>query len=186
LILIAIGINQLFSKGHSSSGAIILILIGVFFQLRNLDLLPGDIGNYFWPVLLIIVGIMILLGSSKQDGIYKYKDNTIDHFVVFSGLENKCVSKDFRGGSATVAFGGIDLDFREAELSKEGAFLELTAVFGGIEVRVPEHWKVVVKGVPIFGVWENKAKTSVADVENQPVLNIKCLVMFGGIDIINN
>ena len=42
---------------------------------------------------------------------------------------------------------------------KEGAFLELTAAFGGIEIHVPEHWRVVVKGMPIFGAWENKAES---------------------------
>jgi len=185
VILIAVGVNQLFSREHSNSSAIILISIGLFFQLKNLDLLPSDIGNYFWPVLLIIIGAIILLGGSKQSGILKYKDDTINHFVVFSGLENKCVSKNFKGGSATAAFGGIDLDFREAELSKEGAFLELTAAFGGIEIKVPEHWRVVVKGMPIFGAWENKVKALDVGGENQPILNVKCLVMFGGIEITN-
>ncbi|NLN40387.1 MAG: hypothetical protein GX160_00035 [Clostridiales bacterium] len=185
LILIIIGANQLFSRYYSSSSGIILIFIGVFFQLKILDLLPSDTGKYFWPVLLIVIGVIILFGGYKPGNILKYKHNTINHFVIFSGIENKCVSKDFKGGRATAVFGGIDLDFREAELSKEGAFLELTAAFGGIDIKVPEHWKVVVKGIPIFGAWENKAKFSVDCTENQPILNIKCLVMFGGIEITN-
>lgn len=185
VLLMAVGVNQLFSRGKSSSAAVILILIGLYFQLKNLDLLTSDLDKYFWPVLLIVIGVIILFGNYKQGGIVKYKDNTINHFVIFSGLENKYVSKAFKGGSATAAFGGIDLDFREAELSKEGAFLELTAAFGGIQIKVPERWKVVVKGIPIFGAWENKAKFSGDGTENQPVLNIKCLVMFGGIEITN-
>ena len=186
VILIAIGVNQLYSKGHSSKSAIILIFIGGFFQLKILGLLPSDIGKYLWPTILIVIGLFIIFERpKKKDNLEEYIDDIIDHFVVFSGLENKCISRNFTGGSATVAFGGIDLDLRQAELSQEGAFLELTAVFGGIEVKVPDHWRVVVKGTPIFGAWENKVKTSVGDIENQPVLEIKCLVMFGGIDILN-
>ena len=185
VFLLIIGANQLFSRGYSATSGIALILIGLFFLLKNLGLLPSDIGRYFWPVLLIIIGLVIILGRSRHGGMPTYKDDALNHFVIFSGLESKCISKDFKGGSATAVFGGIELDLRDADLSKEGGFLDLTAVFGGIELRVPASWKVIVKGTPIFGGWENKAKTPDGAIEDQPVLNIRCLAMFGGIEIGN-
>lgn len=185
VFIILIGANHTFTKGHSTSWGIVLILVGLFFLLRNLDLFPSDIGKYFWPVLLIVIGVVIIFGRPRHDGLARYKDDILNHFVVFSGLEGKCVSKDFKGGSATVVFGGIDIDLRDANLSEEGAFLDLVAVFGGIDLKVPDNWKVIVKGTPIFGGWENKTRTPDNPGENQPTLNIKCLVMFGGMGVEN-
>ncbi len=185
VFLIVIGANQFFSRGHSSISGIALILVGLFFVLKNLELLPSDIGRYFWPVLLIVIGVLIIFGRSRHGGMPAFGDDAINHFVLFSGLESRCVSKSFKGGSASAIFGGIELDLRDADLAKEGAFLDLTAAFGGINIKVPDQWKVVVKGTPLFGGWENKTKAPVGVSENDPILNIRCFAMFGGIEISN-
>lgn len=185
VILIVIGANQLLTKGHSVISGTVLILAGLFFSLRNLGLLPVDIGSYFWPALLIITGLLVIFGRLRYNGVPMSKDDSLNHFVVFSGLESKCISKGFKGGRATALFGGIDLDFRDADLGKEGAVLELTAVFGGINIKVPDHWKVVVTGTPIFGGWENKTKTPADLAESQPTLSVRCFPLFGGIEIAN-
>lgn len=185
IFLIVIGANQLFTRGYSSTSGVVLILIGLFFMLRNLGLLPGSIGSYFWPILLILVGLLIIFGRSRNVGAPMYRDDTINHFVLFSGLESRCVSENFKGGSATAIFGGIELDLRDAKLSKDGGFLDLTTGFGGVEIKVPAQWRVVVSGTPIFGGWENNTKAPVDFSEGDPILNIRCLAMFGGIEIGN-
>lgn len=184
VIIILIGLNHLFSRQKSSGSGITLILVGAFFQLRKLNLLPDDMGRYFFPALLIIIGIFIVFGRSRQVGVPIDNDDHIDHFVLFSGLENKSLSKQFNGGNITTIFGGIDFDLREANLSKEGASLDITSIFGGVELKVPNHWKVVVKGVPIFGSCEDKTIT-IKDDEDKTVINIKYLVVFGGVEIKN-
>lgn len=184
VILILIGVSQLFSRGYSFITGIALILIGVFFTLGNLNLIPGGVEKLFWPALLIIIGLFIALGKTT-DRTLEHNDDILNHFVIFSGLQDKCTSRNFKGGDITAIFGGIELDLRDANLAEEGASLNLTVAFGGIDIRVPVQWKVIVKGMPIFGGWENKTSAPVDAPENGPVLNIKCLAMFGGIDINN-
>ena len=184
-ILILIGVSQLFSRGHSSVSGLVLIFIGLFFLLRKLDILPADISKYFWPALLIILGIVVIFGRPRNIGIPVSGEDILNHFVIFSGLENKSVSKDFKGGTATAIFGSVDLDLRDADLRPEGAFLDLTTVFGGISVKVPDRWKVSVTGTPLFGGWENKTRAPSEASQNQPELKVRCFAMFGGIDIKN-
>jgi len=40
-----------------------IILIGLAFLLQSLDLVSAMFVNYSWPVLLIVIGLMKMLGS---------------------------------------------------------------------------------------------------------------------------
>lgn len=184
-VLILIGIIKLFDKRSSKTGNIILILIGGIFQLNNLGLIRYDFWDLFWPLILIIIGLNFIF--SKKPSVKSYSNNridsdeTINSFVIFSGLKELNQSKSFKGGNATAIFGGSDIDLRGAELYNREAYLDLTAIFGGIDVFVPQSWRVEMSGVPIFGGWSNK--TMINTDPNAPVLKIKCFVAFGGIEV---
>lgn len=45
---------------------LILIALGVLFLLKNLGIISQDIWGIFWPILLIILGIEILISSIKK------------------------------------------------------------------------------------------------------------------------
>jgi predicted membrane protein len=107
----------------------------------------------------------------------------LDHFVVFSGMEVRPRISNFRGGSVTAAFGGANIDLRDSALAQEGARLELTAAFGAIDLIIPQNWKLDIDGIPLFGGWSNK--TSPSSATEGPVLTVRCLAMFGGIDVKN-
>mgnify|MGYP000545247364 CR=1 FL=1 len=49
---------------------------------------------------------------------------------------------------------------------------------------VPSNWRVQVTGVPVFGGWSNKTNKVEVD-DNNPVLKINCLVLFGGMEVKN-
>ena len=70
---------------------------------------------------------------------------------------------------------------RGTNISDGEAYVELTAMFGGINLLVPQDWKVEVTGIPIFGGWENK--TILNTNPDAPVLKVKCFVAFGGIEV---
>jgi hypothetical protein len=55
-------------KTRSGMEAYILIVLGVIFLLSNLGLLPrlGPLMNKWWPVLLIIVGVLALTRRSRR------------------------------------------------------------------------------------------------------------------------
>ncbi len=183
--LIIIGIINLFDKKSSKMSNIILILIGGIFQLNRLGLLKYDFWDVFWPILLIIIGLSFIFSRRPSVKIYPSNkvnsENTINSFAMFSGLKELNQSSSFEGGNVTAIFGGADIDLRGAELSNGEAYLELTTLFGGIDVFVPPNWRVEMSGVPIFGGWSNK--TMINTDANAPVLKIKCFVAFGGIEV---
>ncbi len=49
------------NRRHSYWG-MILVLIGIFALLVNLEIIPNLNWDIFWPVLIIVVGILMLYG----------------------------------------------------------------------------------------------------------------------------
>jgi len=46
---------------HTYFWPAVLILLGIYFLLRNLDLLDWLNGNIVWPVVLIVLGIWLIV-----------------------------------------------------------------------------------------------------------------------------
>lgn len=188
LILIAIGAWQLATNPVSKTSGLILLLVGIFFQLRKLEVINVSFIKFFWPALIILIGTSFILSANSVNVRGKYNgketsEDVIDRFVMFSGLDARNFSPNFRGGSLIAAFGGMDIDLRDANISSEGARLDVTVAFGGVDLIVPDNWKVIVKGVPIFGGWSNKTRINDYSAVEGPVLIVKCFVAFGGLEV---
>lgn len=191
-ILILIGLLNLFDRRSSKFGNLVLIIIGGALQINRLDLLDVNAFRLVWPVILILLGLKVIFSKNsfvevKFDSDFKKNsknvtlDDRIDEFAMLSGIETNNQSQDFKGGKATAILGGIDIDLRSAKLHNNEAFIELNAIMGGIDVLVPNDWRVEVTGTPIFGGWSNKTKFNTSP--DAPVLRIRCFAMFGGIEI---
>ncbi|WP_427339832.1 LiaF transmembrane domain-containing protein [Caloranaerobacter sp. DY30410] len=183
LILIVIGIYKLLTDSISKTAGIILIIIGGIFQLRNFQYFNIFEYNLFWPIVIILIGIWILL-SPKRDNWKVSSKDTLNTFALFSGFNIKNSSQNFKGGNITVVFGGADVDLRDANILKEQeARIDILIAFGGAEIFVPQGWNVIIKGVPIFGGWENETVNN--NKEDSPTLIINSFVMFGGFEVKN-
>lgn len=187
MILVLIAVIKLASRSISPVSGIFLALLGILLQLRVSEILITE--NLLFPAILILAGLWVIFSGFEGKGAFNRKKkplmrDRLDDFVIFSGLETCINSDDFTGGSVTAVFGGAEIDLRDANLSPSGGSLDLTAVFGSVEVRVPEEWNVVVKGTPVFGGWENKAGRP-AENSHGPILNIHCTAVFGGVGVSN-
>ncbi|WP_315116279.1 LiaF transmembrane domain-containing protein [uncultured Clostridium sp.] len=194
IIIIAVGINKLTSKNESKTSGVIFLVVGAFLQLKTLNIITVSIWRIIWPAIFIFIGFNMLLSKEKYVKDFhgnSVNDDVVDYVNIFSALENRNFSQNFKGGSIVAVFGGVTIDLRDAELAPEGAILDMTTAFGGIELIVPTHWKVIVTGVPIFGGWSNKTQSDQLGNNDdflsvQPVLRVKCVAAFGGIDIKNH
>lgn len=178
-------------KGRSSTG-IILIVIGMLFLVQKFAYFSvfSYIGRIFstffrfWPVLLIVIGIYYLISGNKRQENNKYNDfkdiDYISKFNIFSSLEEKINSQNFRGGEITTIFGGSEIDLMECKINPEECRINLFTMFGGIEINTPENCNIIMTGVPIFGGSEIKRKKLDRD---GPIVYIKYFVLFGGIEI---
>jgi hypothetical protein len=188
LILVFIGLWHVFSRQLRNAGfGFLLIAVGVFFQLNNWGVIGGDIWMYFWPSLIIAVGLWIIFKSGfrgYRGSVPKIKDDDLGAFIIFSGFKRRFESEKFRGGRATVLFGGMDLDLTKTKLVDNQATVELTAIFGGINLYVPRDWKVVIDSSAVLGGVEDKHSPFPATTV-QATLYVKATAILGGVDIKN-
>ncbi len=203
MLLIGIGLSIGISTNFRKPASWILMVIGSFFLLNEFILYPVQIRQYFWPVLIIIVGIVVLLrpkrnldpdklhepfkGSDKepyQKGFENSLGDKIDSVSVFNGTKKKVISKNWQGGEAVAVFGGSEFNLHHADFDGQVNF-ELVTIFGGMKLIVPPGWEVRTKVTSIFGGIEDKRYSSVEVVPDNKVLILTGVVIFGGIDIVS-
>ncbi len=186
LILVAAGLWQLISSNFQElAGGLFLIVIGALFQLAKLEIIGRNAWHYVWPALIIGLGLWVLIGAFRRSSAAKFpgsKEDELDAFAIFAGLNRRIESQNFRGGKATAILGGIELDFTSVRLAEAKAGLELTAILGGIDVRVPRHIRVQLDGNPVLGGVENKHNYAPGSGAEQ-TLSIKATAILGGIEI---
>ena len=189
VLLIVLGLIQ-FVQPHRRFGYIlasILVIVGTVMVLNRLYIIHLSFRDY-WPLILIVAGIMMVLNSSIfHRSSYLSPDNTddSDSFIkatsILSGFRRKCNSRSFKGGDLTAVMGGFEIDLRDADIDKE-AVMDVFIVMGGGEVRVPDDWHVVVKCLPILGGIEDKTYSR----ENtEKRLIIRGTAVMGGVEIKN-
>ena len=184
-VLIAVALLQLVTRLAPRAGSVML-LAGLVLQVWTLELLPENVFVYSWPLAMILVGIWLLVfrGRGRQPQVSS--DDRLRHFVMLGAVESRSESKQFTGGAVTALLGEAKLDLTGARLAAEGADLELTCFMGGIEVRVPDNWRVIARGTPILGGWENKTRLKDRDGgADKSVLRVDGFSMLGGVEIRN-
>lgn len=180
LIFVFIGIVQLTNKGSSKIAAIIFIVIGLF--LLTNELLDVSLMSFLLPIILILIGVSFFTNRSKVPTL---SEDALYTTAIFTGAKVRSETNHFEGGTATAIFGGAEIDLRQVTVAKEGAVVHLTALFGGIELYVPENVRIQITGTPIFGAWEDKTHLPASKNPDDPLLQINCTAVFGGIDIKN-
>lgn len=111
-------------------------------------------------------------------------EEVVDGFAIFGGYQRRISSQQFRGGHVEAIFGGVQLDLRRAEIAGETAVLEVTAVFGGVEIRVPERWIIELRGQPLLGGFSDETHQDVPQPGAKRLV-ITGFAMFGGVVLKN-
>jgi hypothetical protein len=105
---------------------------------------------------------------------------SIDHLVaIFGGGERKGRWRVKRRTNAFAMFGGHDLDMTDAVFEGREVTIYAVAIFGGIDITVPEGVTVRNEGIGIFGGFA--AQGSDDPDPNAPTVVIKGLALFGGV-----
>ncbi len=192
MFLIVLGFYIGFKHMFQNPGWIILVLIGSGFIVDNIY--PGlSFEKYFWPVLIILIGILIIFKPSrkfrkKHDMLFMancateqdHPENKLETVALFGGVKKNIICKDFRQGEVTCIFGGAELNMSKADFNGR-AEIELTQIFGGTKLIIPADWEVQSEVVAILGGVEDKRPE--AKETSGKVLVLKGTVVFGGIDI---
>ncbi|MEO8100363.1 MAG: DUF5668 domain-containing protein [Acidobacteriota bacterium] len=204
VILIVIGGSKLASpRGtHEVASGLIVGGLGVLFLLRNLGIIYGNVWGFIWPAFFIAIGLSLLFrnmygpdwwtggtsGAPASSGLnadFSTADRlTVD--AIFGGVNRKIVSQAFDGGRISVVFGGAEIDLRGAAMQKPEIVIHADAVFGGVDLKVPDHWQVEVRGSGIFGGYDDKTHRPAQPAAGlAPKLIVKGGAVFGGVTVRN-
>lgn len=108
----------------------------------------------------------------------------LSEFAMFGGGDRMVRSQAFRGGTVTAIMGGFDIDMRDAVMAGDSATIEVFIAMGGIDLKVPESWTVVLDVTPFMGGanYRKRGQAAPADAPLR-VLTITGFVFMGGVDV---
>jgi len=208
ILLVAAGTVVLVEAGSLTLRTVggTLLAMGLILQANNLGYLHLR-GDVFWPLALIGFGV-VMLGRALEErseppvspradapdfqarfwsGAERFVKNlesaSGEHAAVFSHIERRVTDQNLEKIKVSAVFGGFQLDLRPAGIKGDQALVHADAVFGGVEIVVPEDWEVVPQGTGVFGGF--------ADQTRPPETPAKRLIVtgagvFGGVVITND
>jgi predicted membrane protein len=134
----------------------------------------------------------ILEGArARLDGSREWREapsdtgSVLNEFAIMGGGDRVVRTQDFRGGEITAIMGGFGIDLRGAAIAGDSATIHIFTLWGGVDLKVPEDWNVVMAGAPILGVFTNSARTFRPGDAAAKTLVVKGVAIMGGIEVKN-
>lgn len=180
------------------------LVIGLMSFVKHLEFLPFfsffTFGN-LWPILIILIGTWMILSmneknsmknfsSTNQDQNYDiifsqniFHENTLNENVQFTSMKKIISTDELKGGKINVMFGGLVLDLTKCKLANGDNILDISIMFGSIEIHVPQDWVINSSVSTTFGSYQDKRFFIPSDAKKDSPLWIKGTVAFGGCEI---
>ena len=108
-------------------------------------------------------------------------DSIIEVTAILGGYVRRVSSKLFKGGDLNVIMAGCEIDLRQASIEGE-AVLNVFAMCGGITIKIPPDWSVILQGTPILGGFEEK---TIVPPNQDKRLYVTGYAIMGGLEIRN-
>lgn len=164
------------------------VAAGVFLLLCCQDILEFSM---LWqlglPVIIVAVGLKMIFGGLFRNKTHKVQENVKLNngtpkrlSAIFSGNSVNFSGEEFCGSNINAVFGGADCDLRGAFIGQD-CVINAYAIFGGIDILVPENVNIKINSTSFFGGVENENHKTA--YENAPTIYINATCLFGGIDI---
>jgi predicted membrane protein len=190
LIWIVIGVVKICDGGNRNG-----MLVGAGIAGFGVVMLLNRLGFMYiswrslWPLALIGLGVMVLLRPSRRRGatvnLGKDKREEDDAFIdvtaILGGFERRVTTPRLRGGEITAVMGGCKLDMRSASIDGD-AIIHIFALMGGITIKCPIDWTVILEGTPILGGFDEK---TAPPPDNSKRLIVRGYAIMGGVEIRN-
>jgi Cell wall-active antibiotics response 4TMS YvqF/Domain of unknown function (DUF5668) len=149
-VILLVGIYKLWQPGRQLAGAILTLVGGALLAhaagLADLDLID------FWPLLLIIGGIVIV---TRATGVEVAPSGDAGGGTLLAIFTARIVKPpEFSGARVLACMGGIELDLTDAVMKEKEAVIQAYTMWGGIEIYVPDTWDIVGEVFPFMGGFE--------------------------------
>jgi hypothetical protein len=121
-------------------------------------------------------------GGRPVDGYSRFSA-----LAIMGGVARRSNSQTFTGADLTAIMGGCEIDLRQASIAPgTEAVIDVFAFWGGIDIKVPEDWIVVVRAIPLMGGVEDKTRLPNPPPAIEKRLVISGIVVMGGVAVKNS
>jgi len=159
--LVAIGLLKLYHAargGQGWMGGLFFVSIGVWWLIEGIVYIRID-GRQILPLFLVFLGgYMVWRGfGGQRPGPLSDGHSNFSALAIMGGVMRRSNSQTFRGADLTAVMGGCEIDLRSASIAPgTDAVIDVFALWGGIDIKVPEDWSVSTRVIPIMGGIEDK------------------------------
>jgi predicted membrane protein len=169
----------------------ILIAVGVAHMIPAFEIFGKSSRKLVWPLLLVALGLMMVFRPKRKNcnpeiigGSFVNEEDRLVTDIIFGGRKEIVTSKDFKGGTVSVTFGGSEINLTQADFTSNSILIECRVAFGAIELVIPANWELQNEIKPAFGSVEDERVIygSTAN-ENKKRLVLTGSCNFGGINI---
>ncbi len=183
--LIVLGLTKLWYSHDGRGGAFggfVMTLIGLWLLLEATVDIRISLKD-MWPVLLVFFGAYLvwrgLTGHRLPQADGK---GSFSATALLSGISRRNSSRAFSGGDLTAIMGSCEIDLTQAAINGD-AVIDVLAVWGGIEIRVPADWAVLLDVSALLGGAEDKTRPPVGPTPHR--LTIRGAVVMGAVEVKN-
>jgi lia operon protein LiaF len=143
---------------------VILISTGLLLLFDEMGILDfGEFVSTFWPLILVIIGIRIILFPKERTGRTRSNAGVselhqiegefdsatgalkLDESQVFGDIRRKIDSEEFTGGRCSIVFGDVDIEASKISLGTGQRTLYVNGVFGDIRLTLPDNIPLLVR-----------------------------------------
>ena len=177
------------------------VLLGGYFLVKNLGILPFELGGkILWPALVILFGISLLADAIRKPkhATYRFQNNRTGeehrkaiHYCQVEDGEFECENcfgdGDFlittellRCGEAENNFGSAKLDLSGVKAVSEDCRIEIACNFGQTKLLIPRRFGVQLSPETAFGSVQTQGQPAQTAEGN---ITISCEANFGSIVI---
>jgi predicted membrane protein len=183
--LIVLGLTKLWYARDGRGGAFggfIITLIGLWLLLEATVDIRISLRD-MWPVLLVFFGAyLVWRGITGPRPVRVDGKGSISATALLSGIKRRNSSRAFSGGDVTAIMGSCEIDLRQAAINGD-AMLDVLAVWGGIEITVPDDWAVMLDVTALLGAVEDRTRPPLGAAAHR--LTIRGAVVMGGVEVRN-
>lgn len=181
LFLIVPALFSMIEKGITIGNSIIFT-VGIALLACCRGYLPWEVlYQLLVPMVIILIGLVMVVKNLfhlSSDRVKVPNSMRGEELVVFSG-KNLVVTDEFYGIDGDAIFGGLTIDLRRAKIN-EDISIDAMAVFGGVDILLPENVTVKLSDTSLFGGCSNNRGYHKGA---GPIVYVNAIALFGGVEV---
>lgn len=181
IVFVAIGAALAVEQRRLGAGPLVFGGLGILLLAATTDVVALD-GRILWPLALVGAGVWLLL-RPRVSGAKgpRVEDPRVGVTAIFGDRKVRSAAVPLEHAALTSIFGDVDFDLREAEAGEDMA-VDVTVIFGDVDVTVPPDWRVEMGANALFGDIDHRPPPRPATAE-APLLRFRGFVLFGDVTV---